>query len=280
MSLNTVNGVITPRFDEITTHLNHQLSFSPFSNKGHILVDDKHYDFEVDTDGHLYSPQQIDGYDFYADKSYLGHYDDMNFSPWPRGRGPPIGGLEEFISPGKPTKSRRTYNNGALTKTSDPDAYNMCEKLNNIIHDPRICGPNSKATTSCYNGVECNRDSGGRTAEEAFQKAEDCGRCAAARDTLSRKCFRGERNDEHEHARKTARRKSNNCRSKSNELRQQAATKARQQAAVKAQKEEEAKKKRDAASGGGGKATAGAQTRSQTRSQTGKSPKAKKKKKK
>jgi len=80
-SPNVINGVLQSRFDEITTHLNHQLSFSPLSNKGHVLVDDKFYDFEVDNDGHLFSPQKLEGYDFYQGKSYLGHYNDMNFSP-------------------------------------------------------------------------------------------------------------------------------------------------------------------------------------------------------
>jgi len=80
-SPNVINGVLQSRFDEITTHLNHQLSFSPLSNKGHILVDDNFYDFEVDNEGHMYSPQKLEGYDFYGGKSYLGHYNDMNFSP-------------------------------------------------------------------------------------------------------------------------------------------------------------------------------------------------------
>jgi len=80
-SPNVINGVLQSRFDEITTHLNHQLSFSPLSNKGHVLVDDNFYDFEVDNEGHMYSPQQLEGYDFYEGKSYLGHYNDMNFSP-------------------------------------------------------------------------------------------------------------------------------------------------------------------------------------------------------
>ena len=80
-SPNVINGVLQSRFDEITTHLNHQLSFSPLSNKGHVLVDDNFYDFEVDNEGHVYSPQQLEGYDFYGGKSYLGHYNDMNFSP-------------------------------------------------------------------------------------------------------------------------------------------------------------------------------------------------------
>ena len=80
LSLNVINNVSQSR-DEITTHLNHQLSFSPVFNKGHILVNDQFYDFEVDNDGHVYSPQQLEGYDFYAGKSYLGHYDNMNFSP-------------------------------------------------------------------------------------------------------------------------------------------------------------------------------------------------------
>ena len=80
-SPNVINGVLQSQFDEITTHLNHQLSFSPFSNKGHILVDDNFYDFEVNNEGHMYSPQQLEGYDFYGGKSYLGHYNDMNFSP-------------------------------------------------------------------------------------------------------------------------------------------------------------------------------------------------------
>ena len=80
-SPNVINGVLQSRFDEITTHLNHQLSFSPLSNKGNILVDDNFYDFEVNSDGHLYSPQQLEGYDFYGGKSYLGHYNNLNFSP-------------------------------------------------------------------------------------------------------------------------------------------------------------------------------------------------------
>ena len=82
-SPNIRNGLLVSRFDEITTHLNHQLSFSPFSNKGHILVNDKFYNFEVNNDGDLYSPQQIDGYDYFEGKSYLGHYNQMKFSPNP-----------------------------------------------------------------------------------------------------------------------------------------------------------------------------------------------------
>ena len=78
---NIIDGVIQPRFDEIKTHLNHQLSFSPYSNQGHILVDDKHYDFEVSEDGHIFSPAKLEGYDFYAGKSYLGHYNNLKFSP-------------------------------------------------------------------------------------------------------------------------------------------------------------------------------------------------------
>ena len=78
---NVNNGLLTSRFDEIKTHLNHQLSFSPYSNQGHILVNNKHYTFEVDEDGHLYSPAKLDGYDYYKGKSYLGHYNDMTFSP-------------------------------------------------------------------------------------------------------------------------------------------------------------------------------------------------------
>ena len=78
---NIVDGILTSRFDEIKTHLNHQLSFSPNSNQGHILVNDKHYDFEVDKYGHLYSPAKLAGYDYYDGKSYLGHYNDMTFSP-------------------------------------------------------------------------------------------------------------------------------------------------------------------------------------------------------
>lgn len=79
---NIQNGILTSRFDEIKTHLNHQLSFSPHSNEGHILVNDKHYNFEVDEDGHLYSPEKLDGYDYYDGKSYLGHYNEMTFSPY------------------------------------------------------------------------------------------------------------------------------------------------------------------------------------------------------
>ena len=78
---NIVNGALVSRFDEIKTHLNHQLSFSPNSNQGHILVGDKHYDFEVNEEGNLFSPAKLDGYDFYDGKSYLGHYNDLKFSP-------------------------------------------------------------------------------------------------------------------------------------------------------------------------------------------------------
>ena len=59
---NIVKGVLTSRFDEIKTHLNHQLSFSPFSNKGHILDDnDNFHDIEVDSKGDIYSPDKIEG---------------------------------------------------------------------------------------------------------------------------------------------------------------------------------------------------------------------------
>ena len=84
MSPNIQNGLLTSRFDEIKTHLNHQLSFSPHSNQGHVLVDGQHYDFEVDNDGHLYSPAKLDGYDYYDGKSYLGHYNELQFSPLAR----------------------------------------------------------------------------------------------------------------------------------------------------------------------------------------------------
>ena len=82
---NIVNGVLTPRFDEIKTHLNHQLSFSPNSNQGHILVDNQFYDFEVNEDGDLFSPEKLDGYDYYNGKSYLGHYNQLQFTPNKRG---------------------------------------------------------------------------------------------------------------------------------------------------------------------------------------------------
>lgn len=81
-SPNIVKGVLTSRFDEIKTHLNHQLSFSPFSNKGHILAnDDKFHTFEVDSKGDLYSPDKLEGYDYYKGKSYLGNYNNMKFVP-------------------------------------------------------------------------------------------------------------------------------------------------------------------------------------------------------
>ena len=82
-SPNVKNGVLVSRFDEISTHLNHQLSFSPFSNKGHLLVDDKYYKFEVEKDGNLFSPHKISGYDYHKGKSYLGHYNELNFSSMP-----------------------------------------------------------------------------------------------------------------------------------------------------------------------------------------------------
>ena len=75
------SDILIPNFDEIKTHLNHQLSFSPHSNQGHILVDDKHYTVVVDKDGHLFSPEKLEGYDFYDGKSYIGHYKDLQFSP-------------------------------------------------------------------------------------------------------------------------------------------------------------------------------------------------------
>ncbi len=82
---NIVNGVLTSRFDEIKTHLNHQLSFSPNSNQGHVLVDNQFYDFEVNEDGDLFSPEKLDGYDYYNGKSYLGHYNELQFTPEKRG---------------------------------------------------------------------------------------------------------------------------------------------------------------------------------------------------
>lgn len=79
---NVVNGVLTSRFDEIKTHLNHQLSFSPFSNEGHILDDDENFhDIEVDSKGDIYSPDKIKGYDYYKSKSYIGNYKNMQFVP-------------------------------------------------------------------------------------------------------------------------------------------------------------------------------------------------------
>ena len=79
---NIIDGVLTSRFDEIKTHLNHQLSFSPYSNKGHIMVNNKFHEFEVDEKGDLYSPSKIKGYDYFKGKSYLGNYKNMKFSPY------------------------------------------------------------------------------------------------------------------------------------------------------------------------------------------------------
>lgn len=76
---NIKNNVIVSRFDEIKTHLNHQLSFSPDSNKGHIMVDNKFHEFEVDEKGDLYSPVNIKGYDYFKGKSFLGNYKNLNF---------------------------------------------------------------------------------------------------------------------------------------------------------------------------------------------------------
>ena len=78
---NIVDGVLTSRFNEIKTHMNHQLSFSPNSNQGHVLVDNQFYDFQVNKNGDLFSPEKIDGYDYFDGKSYLGHYNNLQFSP-------------------------------------------------------------------------------------------------------------------------------------------------------------------------------------------------------
>lgn len=77
---NIINNVLVSKWKEIKTHLNHQLSFSPYSNKGHILVGKNFYEFEIDKNGDLYSPSKIKGYDYYKNKSYLGNYNNLTFS--------------------------------------------------------------------------------------------------------------------------------------------------------------------------------------------------------
>ena len=77
---NIVKGVLTSRFSEIKTHLGHQLSFSPFNNKGHILMDnDKFSEIKVDKNGDIYSNDKLEGYDYFKNKSYIGNYNNMEF---------------------------------------------------------------------------------------------------------------------------------------------------------------------------------------------------------
>ena len=80
MFKSNTNNVLISKYDEVKTHLNHQLSFSPYSNKGHIFINNRFYEFEVDKKGDLYSPHNIKGYDYYKGKSYLGNYNNLTFS--------------------------------------------------------------------------------------------------------------------------------------------------------------------------------------------------------
>ena len=84
------NNIIVPRFDEIKTHLNHQLTFSPNSTKGSILVGEDFHKFEFDNEGHIFSPEKIEGYDYFSDKSYIGKIEEMKFSPTIWGKSEPI----------------------------------------------------------------------------------------------------------------------------------------------------------------------------------------------
>ena len=78
---NIKNNVYVPKYDEIKTELNDQLSFSPYSKKGHIYSNNTFHDFKVNNKGDIYSSSNIPGYDIKNNKTYIGNMNNMKYSP-------------------------------------------------------------------------------------------------------------------------------------------------------------------------------------------------------